>query len=343
MATSTLDQRMAFRVVQQDPGAPQPRQLILRYYYQDGSVDLMEQSSGRFFLKRTHTDVPASSFSVGATVMLFGKPTTVLAYADEVTRQLCEQKSESTTILIAEDAFPSLGRYLSILAEECCFTVVQVEMMWVRPEVARSSDLPEQLANTRVVVVVCAREQAIEKGFDFVERAKGTCTARDAAQAATWGRLAQLAKGKPLAVFNEPNSSIVVLKPALVSSCRAGSAVQQLLDLGLEPTALTTTTISSGAAHEFLAPYCGVLPNVEGTASSFVGTAWVLQLVSLEDSVNVVDVVRAACGPYDTVIAKKLYPMSIRARYGASETNNAVHCCDLQGEGPLYAKFFFKQ
>lgn len=341
MATSTLDQRMAFRVQQQDPGAPQPRQLILRYYYQDNSVDLMEQPSGRFFLKRTHTDVPTSAFAVGATVMLFGKPTVILAYADEVTRQLCEQQSESTTLLIAEDAFPSLGRYLSMLAEECRFNIVDVEMVWVKADLVRSADLPEQLANTRVVVAVCTRAQAIEKGFDFVERANGTCTAKDAAQAAQWRRVAQLAKAKPLAVFNEPNSSVVVLKPDLVSSGRAGSAIQQLLELGLEPTALTTTTISSGAAHEFLAPYRGVLPNVEETANSFIGTAWVVQLVSLEDSVNVVDTVRAACGPYDTVIAKKLFPKSIRARYGSSETRNAVHCCDLQGEGPLYAKFFF--
>lgn len=343
MATSTLDPRMAFRVQQQDPGAPQPRQLILRYYYHDSSVDLMEEPSGRFFLKRIPTTVPASAFTVGSTVMLCGKPTRLLAYADEVTRQLCEQQSESTTLIIAEDAFPSLGRYLSMIAEECRFTIVDVEMIWVRAEMVDSFDLPAQLANTRVVVVVCARAGAVEKGFDFVERAAGTCTAKDAAQAARWNQMAQVAREKPLAVFNEPNSSVVVLKPALVSSGRSGGALQRLLELGLEPTALTTTTISSGAAHEFLAPYRGVLPNVEGTAASFTGTAWVLQLVSLEESVNVVDAVRAACGPYDTVIAKKLYPKSLRALYGTSETDNAVHCCDLQGEGPLYAKFFFQQ
>lgn len=343
MATSTLDPRMAFRVQQQDPGAPTPRNLILRFYYQDSSIDIMEEPSGRFFLKRTLTTVPASAFTVGSTVMLCGKPTRLLAYADEVTRQLCEQQSESTTVLMAEDAFPSLGRYLSMLAEECRFTVVGVEMVWVRAEMIDSFDLPTALASTRVVVAICARANAVEKGFDFVERATGTCTAKDAAQAALWGRLAQLAKEKPLAVFDEPNSSVVVLKPALVSSGRAGSAMQRLLELGLEPTALTTTTISSGAAHEFLSPYRGVLPNVEGTAASFTGTAWVLQVVSLEDSVNVVEAVRTACGPYDTVIAKKLFPKSIRALYGASETDNAVHCCDLQGEGPLYAKFFFQR
>ncbi|GET92364.1 hypothetical protein, conserved [Leishmania tarentolae] len=342
MATSTLDSRMAFHAQQQDPGAPQPRQLILRYFYESGTVELMEVPSGRLYLKRTAVDIPASSFTVGSTVMLFGKATTITAFADEVTRQLCAQCSESTTVVITEEAFPSLGRYLAMLTEECCFTITDVEMVWVQRETISSFNLPEKLADTRIVVVLCTRKKAVEKGFAFVERTTGTCTAKDAEQAALWGYLAQLAKAKPLAVFNEVNSSVVVLKPHVVSSGCGGSICQKLLDVGLEPTALTTVTMTSAAALEFMEPYRGVLPNLEGTVSSFVGTNWVLQLVSLDETVDVVDTVRKICGPYDTVIARKLYPMSIRACYGDSETNNAVHCCDLPSDGPVYTKFFFQ-
>ncbi|AIN97764.1 nucleoside diphosphate kinase, putative [Leishmania panamensis] len=343
MATSTLDPRMAFHAQQQDPGAPQPRQLILRYFYENGTVELMEVPSGRLYLKRTAVDAPTSSFRVGSTVMLFGKPTIITAFADEVTRQLCAQCSESTTVLIAEEAFSSLGRYLAMLTEECRFTITNVEMVWVHAETVSAFDLPQQLANTRLVVVLCTRERAVEKGFDFVERAIGTCTAKDADQAAMWGKLGKLPKTKPLAVFNDPNSSVVVLKPHLISAGRGGSALQQLLDIGLEPTAFTTVTMSSAVAREFMEPYRSVLPNLEGTVSSFVGISWVLQVISLDTAVNVVGIVRSVCGPYDTVIAKKLYPKSIRARYGDSETHNAVHCCDLTSDGPIYAKFFFQR
>ncbi|KAK7196289.1 Nucleoside diphosphate kinase [Novymonas esmeraldas] len=342
MATSTLDPRMAFHANQQDPGAPQPRHLIVRYFYQSGTVELMEAPSGRLYLKRTAVNIPASAFTVGSTVMLFGKATTITAFADEVTRQLCAQHSELTTVLIAEEAFPALGRYLAMLTEECRFAITDVEMVWVRPETVSAWDLPVALTNTRVVVVLCTREKAVEKGFDFVERATGTCTAKDAEQATMWGRLAELAKAKPLAMFNESNSSVVVLKPHLLSAGRGGSALQQLLDVGLEATALTTVTMSSAAAREFMEPYRGVLPDLEGTTSSFVGTSWVVQLISLDDSTSVVDTVREVCGPYDTVVAKKLYARSIRARYGDSETNNAVHCCDLPGDAPIYTKFFFQ-
>ncbi|KAG5493273.1 hypothetical protein GH5_02014 [Leishmania sp. Ghana 2012 LV757] len=343
MATSTLDPRMAFHAQQQDPGAPQPRQLILRYFYQSGTVELMEVPSGRLYLKRTAIDLPASAFTVGSTVMLFGKATAITAFADEVTRQLCAQCSETTTVLIAEEAFSSLGRYLAMLTEECRFTISELEMVWVQAETVSAFDLPEQLTNTRLVVVICTRNQAVEKGFDFVLRATGTCTAKDAEQAATWGKLSELAKAKPLAVYEEPNSSVVVLKPHLVSTGRGGSALQQLLDEGLEVTALTTVTMSSAAAGEFMEPYRGVLPNLEGTVNSFVGTSWVLQLVPLDEGAKVLEIVRSSCGPYDTVIAKKLYPKSIRARYGESDTNNAVHCCDLPGDGPIYTKFFFQR
>ncbi|KAG5494029.1 hypothetical protein JKF63_01862 [Porcisia hertigi] len=343
MATSTLDPRMAFHAQQQDPGAPQPRHLIVRYFYESGTVELMEAPSGRLYLQRTAVDLPVSAFTLGSTIMLFGKPTTITAFADEVTRQLCAQCNETTTVLIAEEAFQSLGRYLAMLTEECRFTIAVVEMLWVWADIVSEFDLPEQLKNTRLVVARCTRIDAVAKGFDFVKRAIGTCTAKDAAQAALWSRLVEVAKAKPLAVFDEPNVSVVLLKPHLISSGRCGAAIQGLLDVGLEPTALTTISMSTVAAREFVEPYHGVLPNLEGTANSFTGTNWVLQLVSLDETVNVVDVVRKACGPYDIVIAKKLYPKSIRARYGDSEARNAVHCCDLPGDGLIYTRMFFQR
>lgn len=341
MATSKLDPRMAFHAEQHDPGAPQKRELILFFFYEDSTVEMMLRSNGRLFLRRTHTDIPASSFVIDSVVMMFGKATRITAYADEVTRQLCSQQSESTTLIIAEESFPLLGRYLAILTEECGFAITDVELAWIKQDAVSKYHLPAELASTRAVFVIVSRTGALEKGFDFVERARGTCTAADAEQAQLWAELAGVSKMKPLAVQNELNSSVVVLKPHLIAKGYGGAVMQALIDLNLEPTGLTCRTISSAVAHHFLEPYRGVLRNVEGTADSFVGKAWILQLISVDSSLGVVEAVRQACGPYDTVIAKKLFPKCIRACYGESETNNAVHCCDLEVDGPIYTKFFF--
>ncbi|CAD2214907.1 nucleoside-diphosphate kinase [Angomonas deanei] len=248
-----------------------------------------------------------------------------------------------TVIIIAESAFVSLGRYLSVLTEECGFTVGNIQMCWIQSEHVDKYNLPNELNNTRVTLVQAVRAAAVEKGMDFVKRSPGTCTAESKEEAALWKDLVLEASRKPLAVFDEPNSSVVILKPHLILNQRAGTAIQQLIDLELEPTGLTQLSVSSSMADKFLEPYRGVLPSVPGTVKSLEGTAWVLQLVSLEDSKDVVNQVREACGPYDTVIAKKLFPKTIRAKFGVDQCKNAVHCCDLPGEGPVYTKFFFKK
>ena len=45
---------------------------------------------------------------------------------------------------------------------------------------------------------------------------------------------------------------------------------------------------------------------------------------------NSIDLVRKACGPTDSVEAKKIAPDSIRAKYGKDKCRNAVHASDSE-------------
>lgn len=344
MALSKQDARMAFRCEQYDTFAETTRHYILMYFYGDRSIEMIEEKTGKVFLKRSSFEVPRSGFYLGAVISVCGRPTTITDYADHVTKQLCEEFNEKTTIVIEEAAFTSLGRCLSILTEECGFTAVNVQMLWVKPEAAMEHNLPfaaDMQSGTRLLVVECARSDAIAKGNEYTRRVPNTYAAASTEQAALWAQLIEQASRKPLCVFDEENSSVVVIKPEMIALNRAGSAIQQLIDLGLEPTAFAQRAFSAAEANRFLRAYRGVLPDMEGTIASFVGNVWVLQFVSLDDSVDVVSTVREACGPFDPVIAKKLFPKTIRARFGKDCAHNGIHCCDLPGEGPVYADFFF--
>lgn len=50
---------------------------------------------------------------------------------------------------------------------------------------------------------------------------------------------------------------------------------------------------------------------------------------------SAVEQFRHFCGPYDPEIGKKLQPKSLRARYGIDRVLNAVHCTDMEEDGPL--------
>lgn len=332
---------MVFVCQQHDNLTSLTRYYVLSYYYEDKSIEMLEQKTGRLYLKRFPSTFPEAAFFIGATLNVFGKTTKILAYADQVTTEILGKNQEATTVIIAEVVFESLGRYISMLMEECGFTVANIQMSLITLETAEAYDVPPELAKTRVVIVQCTTADAIEMGSSFMQRASGTYAARDAAQAITWGKLAVEASVKPLAVRRKQNSSVVVFKPSVVASKRVGSAIQQLIATGLELTGLTKITLTSNQMHKFLTPYHGILRDMDYTVAGFVGDAWVMQLVSLDDTVSAISCVREVCGPYDSVIARKLYPKSIRGRFGKDHVDNVLHCCDLEGEGPLYADFFF--
>jgi nucleoside-diphosphate kinase len=57
---------------------------------------------------------------------------------------------------------------------------------------------------------------------------------------------------------------------------------------------------------------------------------------------TVVSKFRDLVGPSDPELARTLRPKSLRAKYGSSVDENALHCTDLPEDGKLEVEYFFK-
>ncbi|ORC93699.1 putative nucleoside diphosphate kinase [Trypanosoma theileri] len=346
MALSKQDPRLAFYCEKHDDISHLTRRYVLLFYYEDHSIEMREMPNNVLHLKRTpFPHLKKDDFNIGSVLTIFGGIVTLTAYADEVTRELCERKSESTVILLGESLLSQMGRCLAILTEECGFTISAMQMTWTMEDAVANYGLPAELVGGRVVVVRCARTDAIQKGLDYVNRVPGAHAAHNEEEAKRWNQLLEEASKQPVAIFNDYRSSVIIVKPHALRKKAGGSIIQHLLDVTrLELTALMLVNLSSRVVDEFLQPYKGVLPDFVETASALTGPVWILQLVSLNDDVvDVISTVREVCGPFDPFIAKELRPKTIRAIFGVNRAENAVHCCDLPDEGPLYADFFFKR
>ncbi|RNF00381.1 nucleoside diphosphate kinase [Trypanosoma rangeli] len=342
MALSKQDPRLAFYCERHDDISQLVRRYILFFFYEDHSVEMRELPKNVIHLRRTpFPHLRKDCFRLGTALTIFGGIVKITGYADEVTRVLCEKESESTVMLLGESLLPQLGHYLAMLTEECGFAISSMQMVWPRGDIFETYGLPEGLTNGRVVVACCVRADAVQKGLDYMNRATGAFAARDEEEAKKWAQLVEEVSRKPVAIFEDPHCSVVIVKPHAVRSRNAGSILQLLLDAGLEPAALRTANLSSRVVDIFLQPYKDVLPDFSESAKGLTGHVWVIQLVSPEDEVDVVSLVREVCGPFDPIIAKELRPKSVRAIYGADRANNAVHCCDLPEEGAIYTNFFF--
>ena len=71
--------------------------------------------------------------------------------------------------------------------------------------------------------------------------------------------------------------------------------------------------------------------------SSAQGPCIVMELCT-QDSVACL---RKLCGPHNPEDARKINKTSIRAVYGKTLAENAVHCTDLPEDGPIECEYFF--
>lgn len=342
MALSKLDPRMAFDCEQTDKFSGLTSAYVLYYYYDDGTLEMIRRKDGKASLMRHVTPLKRSAFFIGSIISIHGKLTTITGYADVVTTKLCEDQNERSTLVVCSGiGMDKLGKTIAVVMEELGMTVVNIQLIWIKGETVEHYSLPENLIGTSVVVLQCVSSKCLEKGVEVMKRIPGVLAATDQYEAEMWGELCRSMSSKPLVARREENSTVVVLKPHAIQEKVVGNIVQIFCDAGLEITGFTQLSVTTSEMDKFLQPYRGVLPDIEGTVRSMTGTLWVMQLMSPQ-GMDVLQVVRTLCGPYDSVLAKKLYPRTIRGQFGKTQCENAVHCCDIPGEGPVYANFFFR-
>jgi nucleoside-diphosphate kinase len=111
-------------------------------------------------------------------------------------------------------------------------------------------------------------------------------------------------------------------------------------------------TVDRARAAAFLDVYKGVVPEYGAMVEELTaGPALVLELAQRADGggggggggggESVVQALRQAAGPADPELARMVRPNSVRARFGQTAVQNALHCTDLECDAALEVDFFF--
>lgn len=134
------------------------------------------------------------------------------------------------------------------------------------------------------------------------------------------------------------NCTCCVVKPHVIKAKEAGEVVDTILSEGYEVSAMQMFNLNRVSAVEFLEIYDGAVKEFNAMVDELIsGPALVLEI----RAENAVASFRESAGPWDVKFAKELYPSTIRARFGKSRVENAVHCTDLEGEGVSEVRYFF--
>lgn len=341
MSRSILDPRLCFVCEFNDDKANLTRELQLLYFYNDNSLELTDVKTKKIFLRRISCPgLSRDQFYLGGTVMAFGRIISLTKFGDEVTRQLCEESAEYTSIVLSDAVLPNIGSVLAILTEECGFGVKAMRTVVVGPTAAqKASGLPSAFVGRPVVVIQAVRRQAVQQGAVFASRVgQDLCAvAQTTEQAASWTVLADEPSS---ALQGDYNTSVVMIKPHAIH--RGGELVQFLSkEGGVTVSAIRSLSQSSHDADFLLQPYKGVLVDYSATVQSIAGNSWVVQLIGKNADQNALEDVRAVCGPFDPAVAKALAPRTLRARFGVDRVYNAVHCTDVPADSVVYAATLF--
>ncbi|XP_058810287.1 translation initiation factor eIF-2B subunit delta-like isoform X2 [Phymastichus coffea] len=132
------------------------------------------------------------------------------------------------------------------------------------------------------------------------------------------------------------NCTCCIIKPHAVQARLTAQIIDDIQKANFTITAAQQFFIDPVNAEEFLEVYKGVLPDYAAMVNELQsGPCIAMEITHSNANIDIVAEFRKLCGPMDPEMAVQLRPTSLRAKYGKSKVQNAVHCSDLSEDGVL--------
>ncbi|XP_043461307.1 nucleoside diphosphate kinase 7 [Leptopilina heterotoma] len=375
---STDSERYVFEAEWHDKMACITRKFLLYYYLTDNSVELFDVKTRKTFLRRTKCEgVDESNFYVGAVVTIFARSMKLISFADFSTKTRVSQKIQKTLGIIMPDLHDKIGEMLKrILAEN--FKIGNLKMVHLSREDAmdffrekgdNSALMLNRITSGPILALELLGQDCISRWLEQIapneisevgEKDSSTLRVfyeKEAGENAFYGSSNETAEQDVKFFFPDPMSekrelpntatitdcTCCIIKPHAVTSKLAGDIIDDIQKKGFLITAMQLFHVDPVNVEEFLEVYKGVLPDYGAMVAELQsGPCIAMEIKRKDESVNVPVEFRKFCGPMDPEIAKHVRPDTLRAKYGKTKVQNAVHCSDLPEDGILEVQYFFK-
>ncbi|PNF26159.1 Nucleoside diphosphate kinase 7 [Cryptotermes secundus] len=372
--------RYSFNVEWHDTEASIIRTFILFYYKVDGTIELYDTKYRRMFLRRTKCDsVTLGDLHIDASVNILSRQMKITGFADEYTHVHLGIVMQRTFAMLKPDAVEKMGQILKLIIENG-FKVTKLKMVQMTKEHALEfyaehkgkpflPFLVEYMTSGPVIAMELLAENGVAKWRELLgptdseqarKDAPGSIRARfgkDKSLNAAHGsdscisaerelniffpmsRIAQYESPRSTATFK--NTTCCIIKPHAVQEGLLGDIVSEIQENGFKITAMQMFYMEHPNAQEFYEVYKGVLAEYSGMVNQLVSGASVAMEIAGSDA-DTPSKFRAFVGPADPELARKLRPTTLRAKFGKTRVQNAVHCTDLPEDGLLEVEYFFK-
>ncbi|NP_612541.1 nucleoside diphosphate kinase 7 [Rattus norvegicus] len=375
LAPKNQSERFAFIAEWYDPNASLLRRYELLYYPVDGSVEMHDVKNRRTFLKRTkYEDLRVEDLFIGNKVNVFSRQLVLIDYGDQYTARQLGSRKEKTLALIKPDAVSKAGEIIEMI-NKSGFTITKLRMMTLSRKEAADfhvdhhsrpfyNELIQFITSGPVIAMEILRDDAIcewkrllgpansgiarSEAPGSVRALFGTDGIRNAAHgsdtfesAAREMELFFPSSGGcgPTNTAKFTNCTCCIIKPHAISEGMLGKILIAIRDACFEISAIQMFNMDRANVEEFYEVYKGVLSDYNDMVTELYSGPCVA--IEIQQS-NPTKTFREFCGPSDPEIARHLRPETLRANFGKTKVQNAVHCTDLPEDGLLEVQYFFK-
>lgn len=370
------DYRYSFATTWFDANAALQREYVLSFYTKDSTFEMIDKKTKRPFLKRTpNPDVKLANLYPGATVVIMGRQLKIVDYQDPYTKQALLSRKERGFVLIRPEAYKNTGEIFGALAQVDLVVAQTKTVILSQAEALKLYDSHRSSPNfnnlvssvvNKISVAVevigghCIPQLVALVGDDNPERARATTPNTLRAyfgidsdrNGVYYSRSDEIAMNNLGLIFGVPrqstatltNCTVGVVLPHAISNGHLPEILSLLLNCkAFYVTALELFQMEKQNAAEFYEVYQTVIPEFPTMVDELCnGPCVAVELIGAGHEKDVVSIFRDFVGPVDPVVAKKLRPESIRAKFGINKVRNGIHCTDLPEDGELESEYFFR-
>ncbi|XP_015601784.1 nucleoside diphosphate kinase 7 isoform X1 [Cephus cinctus] len=357
------------------------RKFYLYYYPADNTVELFDVKTKKTFLRRSKCEgLEAKDLYIGGVVKIFSRCMKITDFGDSATRSKLASTMQRTCATLKPNVIDKMGEILKYITNHDIH-IGNIKMVALTNEEAADfyshlrghNELPfilDYMISGPIVALELIGENCIKKWRELigaetssvsVESGKTSLRARygqDSIHNSLHGSDSEEAAEREINFFfSQPksrrkgpkntavykNCTCCVIKPHAVQARLIGDIINDIQQEGYKISAVQQFYIDPTNAEEFLEVYKGVLPDYNAMVAELQsGPCVAMEITHADESINVLTEFRKLCGPMDPEIARQLRPHTLRAKYGKTKIQNAVHCSDIPEDGLLEVEYFFK-
>lgn len=344
----------------------------LLFYPLDGTLELYDLLKHRLFLKRTKCEeVNMEDLFIGATLRICSRLICIKDYADLYTRNKIESVYQKTCGFLNPEVI-NKGEILQSFIEQDLKIInlktiqltesVACELLKEYEDESLVSSIIENIISGPITVFQVLGENAVIKVSELVgpedpEQAKTTnpdcLRARYGIDKIHNGiyisKTAESAERDARILFNNvdpfvllKNTTCCVIKPHAVKERKIGNIIIMIERSGYEITAIKVCTLNTEEAEKFHEVYKYVVPEYQGMVQELCSGPCIALEIKPQSEHLSTSKFRELIGPLNVEIAKQIRPDTIRARFGNTSVQNAVHVTDLIEDSCKELEYLFR-